>query len=42
MLLQVIACELTFFFSIASHKRNPPWGVTANLCVPGRTNNKVP
>jgi hypothetical protein len=32
---------MTFFFSIAAREPNPPWGVTANLCVPGRSNNTV-
>ena len=34
-------CDICFFYGIAKRKRRPPWGVTANLCVPARTNNAV-
>jgi glycosyltransferase involved in cell wall biosynthesis len=32
----VLACRITFFYGIARVKE-PPWGVTANLCVRSRT-----
>lgn len=32
---------MTFFFGIARRLPNPPWPVTANVCVPGRSNNVV-
>lgn len=36
-----VACHTAFFFSIAERERHPPWGVTANMCVPGRSNNSI-
>jgi glycosyltransferase involved in cell wall biosynthesis len=35
----LIASQITFFFNIAQKFKNPPWGVTANLCVTGRMND---
>ncbi|CAE8681191.1 unnamed protein product [Polarella glacialis] len=35
------ACRMTFFYDVAERMPNPPWGVTANLCVRGRTQNDV-
>lgn len=35
------ACRICFFYGIAEVTAKPPWGVTANLCVPARTNNRV-
>jgi hypothetical protein len=35
----LISSQITFFFDIARKLTNPPWGVTANLCVEGRMNN---
>jgi glycosyltransferase involved in cell wall biosynthesis len=35
----LISSQITFFFDIARKLLNPPWGVTANLCVQGRMNN---
>ena len=37
----LISSSITFFYNIAQKVKNPPWGVTANMCVLGRTNNKV-
>lgn len=31
------ACRVCYFYGVASIKRNPPWGVTANICVRSRT-----
>lgn len=36
-----VTAHVAFFFSIATRTRTPPWGVTANLLVPGRTNNSI-
>jgi GT2 family glycosyltransferase len=33
----VLACKITFFYGIAARIGEPPWGVTANLCVRSRT-----
>lgn len=35
------ACRICFFYGIAEVTAEPPWGVTANLCVPARTNDRV-
>lgn len=32
---------MTFFYGVAKLMKHPPWGVTANICVPGRHNNSV-
>lgn len=32
------ACRITYFYGVADTQHNPPWGVTANLCVPSRHN----
>lgn len=37
----LIASQMTFFFDVAARMKNPPWGITANLCVEGRTNNEI-
>ena len=34
----MVACDLIGSFVIAERRVDPPWGVTANLCVKGRTN----
>lgn len=31
------ACRICYFYGIAALRQNPPWGVTANMCVRGRT-----
>ena len=31
------ACRICYFYGIADLRRNPPWGVTANMCVRSRT-----
>lgn len=33
--------QMTFFYGVAKLLKHPPWGVTANICVPGRLNNVV-
>ena len=35
------ACRICYFYGIAAVTNSPPWGVTANLCVRGRSNNSV-
>lgn len=30
------ACQMTFFYDVARRMEQPPWGVTANLCLHGR------
>ena len=35
------ASRICYFYGIAAVIEKPPWGVTANLCVKGRTNNSV-
>ena len=35
------ACRICYFYGIATVTEYPPWGVTANICVRGRTNNSV-
>jgi hypothetical protein len=37
----VVASRLCYFYGIADRTSRPPWGVTANICVRGRTNNSV-
>mmetsp|Transcript_2598 Transcript_2598/g.5938 ORF Transcript_2598/g.5938 Transcript_2598/m.5938 type:complete len:1000 (-) Transcript_2598:117-3116(-) len=37
----LVASEMTFFYNIARRMRHPSWGVTANICVRTRTQNKV-
>ena len=37
----ISASMMTFFYSIAKRMKNPPWGVTGNMCIRGRTNNVV-
>ena len=37
----LLACNICFFYSIATKMKSPPWGVTANICVKARTNNAV-
>ena len=37
----LVACRICYFYSVASVQKHPPWGVTANLCIPSRTNNSV-
>ena len=32
------ACNICYFYGVALHQRHPPWGVTANICVPARMN----
>eukprot|EP00588_Corethron_pennatum_P030414 CAMPEP_0194311960 /NCGR_PEP_ID=MMETSP0171-20130528/8886_1 /TAXON_ID=218684 /ORGANISM="Corethron pennatum, Strain L29A3" /LENGTH=960 /DNA_ID=CAMNT_0039066277 /DNA_START=458 /DNA_END=3340 /DNA_ORIENTATION=- len=32
------ACNICYFYGVARHQRHPPWGVTANICVPARLN----
>mmetsp|Transcript_9930 Transcript_9930/g.23952 ORF Transcript_9930/g.23952 Transcript_9930/m.23952 type:complete len:1010 (-) Transcript_9930:296-3325(-) len=34
-------CGICFFYDVSERMRHPPWGVTANLCVASRTNNRV-
>lgn len=33
----MVACDLIGSFTIAEKRHDPPWGVTANLCVRGRS-----
>ena len=33
----IVACDLIGSYKIAERRIDPPWGVTANLCVRGRT-----
>jgi hypothetical protein len=40
-LLEHAVKPICFFYTVAQRMNNPPWGVSANLCVPGRTNNHV-
>lgn len=35
------ASQMTFFYDVANRMVNPPWGVTANICVRGRTSHGV-
>jgi glycosyltransferase involved in cell wall biosynthesis len=35
------ASQMTFFYDVANRMMNPPWGVTANICVRGRTSHGV-
>lgn len=37
----LVACNICFFYGVAGRMKRPPWGVTANLCVRARTNNRV-
>jgi len=37
----VAASRICFFYGIAGVMATPPWGVTANLCVPARSNDAV-
>lgn len=37
----VIASGITFFYDVAQRMRYPPWGVTANICFRGRTQNEI-
>lgn len=37
----LVACQMTFFYDVALRMKNPPWGVTANLCIQGRTTERV-
>ena len=32
------ACRICYFYGVAEEQANPAWGVTANLCIPARTN----
>jgi LPS sulfotransferase NodH len=32
------ACRICYFYGVADEQKNPAWGVTANLCIPARTN----
>jgi LPS sulfotransferase NodH len=32
------ACNICYFYGVAEEQKNPAWGVTANLCIPARTN----
>mmetsp|Transcript_7212 Transcript_7212/g.10150 ORF Transcript_7212/g.10150 Transcript_7212/m.10150 type:complete len:1017 (-) Transcript_7212:189-3239(-) len=36
-----IASEMSFFYDVCMRMPNPSWGVTANICVKSRTQNKV-
>eukprot|EP01038_Epipyxis_sp_PR26KG_P011463 gene11463-15355_t len=35
----LIASQISFFYGVSEKMRNPPWGVTANICVRGRMND---
>ena len=35
------ASRMCFFYGVAAQLKNPPWGVTANICVRSRSNNRV-
>jgi glycosyltransferase involved in cell wall biosynthesis len=37
----LMASQMTFFYDVARRMKNPPWGVTANLCIQGRTCDRV-
>ncbi len=37
----LVASQMTFFYSVSQRMRHPPWGVTANMCVRGRTQNEI-
>jgi hypothetical protein len=37
----LIASQMTFFYNVSLRMKNPPWGVTANLCVRGRASHGV-
>ena len=37
----ILACGITFFYDVANRMQHPPWGVTANICFRGRTQNKI-
>ena len=37
----IIASRICYFYGISTQVKNPPWGVTANICVKSRTNNKI-
>jgi len=37
----LMASQMTFFYDVALRMKNPPWGVTANLCIQGRTCKRV-
>lgn len=37
----LMASQMTFFYDVAKRMKNPPWGVTANLCIQGRTCDRV-
>ena len=34
----MVACNICYFYGVALQQRHPPWGVTANICVPARLN----
>lgn len=37
----IIASQMSFFYDVAHRMAHPPWGVTANLCVQGRTHPRL-
>ena len=37
----LIASRICYFYEISAMCPNPPWGVTANMCVKSRFNNSV-
>ncbi len=37
----LVASQLSFFYDVARRMNNPPWGVTANLCIRGRERDAI-
>jgi hypothetical protein len=37
----LLTCGICFFYGIAERRTQVPWGVTANLCVKSRSNERI-
>jgi hypothetical protein len=37
----LLTCGICFFYGIAERRAQVPWGVTANLCVKSRSNDRI-
>jgi glycosyltransferase involved in cell wall biosynthesis len=37
----LMASQMTFFYDVSRRMRNPPWGVTANMCIRNRTSDQI-
>lgn len=36
-----LKCGICFFYGITDRRQHVPWGVTANLCVKSRSNERI-